>query len=104
MRKHISHILDRTPIHLGFRFLHIRIGKLTGKFADLKQVHADRVHVVLIFQKDIKLPTEAGKRFFNPIAVLQNVRQDLPVAVRKAHTAAPDPFADFRGRLRLCCT
>ena len=104
MREHIAHILDRAPVHLRLRFLHIRIGKLSSKLTDLQQIHADRVHVVLIVQKDIELTTEAGKRFFNPIAVFQNMRQNLRVAVRKAHTAAPDPFADFRGRLRLCCT
>ena len=49
--------------------------------------------------------TDVYKRqLFDSITILQNVRQNLRVAVRKAHTAAPDPFADFRGRLRLCCT
>ena len=57
--------------------------KLSSKFTDLKQVHADGIHVILIFQKDIKITTEAGKRLFNPIAILQNVRQNLRVAVRK---------------------
>ena len=38
------------------------IAKLSGELADLKQSHTDRIHVVRIFQKAIKLPTEASKR------------------------------------------
>ena len=60
VREHIAHIFDCAPIHLRLGFLHIRIGKLSSKLTDLKQVHADRVHVILIFQKDIKITTEAG--------------------------------------------
>ena len=60
MCKHIAHIFDRTPVHLWFRFLDKRIREFPGKLTDLKQIHADRIHVILIFQKDIKITTEAG--------------------------------------------
>ena len=60
MREHIAHIFDCAPIHLRLGFLHIRIGKLSSKLTDLQQIHADGIHVILIFQKDIKITTEAG--------------------------------------------
>ena len=61
MREHIAHIFDCAPIHLRLGFLHIRIGKLSSKFTDLKQVHADGIHVILIFQKDIEILAKTGK-------------------------------------------
>ena len=54
-------------------------------------------------------PCEKADEALTVEDVLEECEVTIPAwareqAGRKAHTAAPDPFADFRGRLRLYCT
>lgn len=70
MGEQVSHIFDGTPVHAGSGILHICIGELSSQFSNLKQIHADRIHIVLIRQKGTKVLSETGHGLFNSDAIL----------------------------------